>query len=255
MTEPCCERDHNSDGNCDRHPEAGSKQAARAALLDPPAIENTTQADPLDKLITAWPGVGGIEAQEARGQSQVVRQDTDDWVQVPAQLMHTQGCSWADFEALGFQLGPLPDEFDPDADKLFRPVKLPPGWSFDASGHSMWSRIIDEKGFQRVSIFYKAAFYDRRAEMYLNKIPTTAAQDDALNALYPDGDPDYWVTLYPQVRHGDDLITTFRPRFNKDRPNEEWTQRRRVQVSSEGTILSDELFDVTPEQAVEDAQR
>lgn len=219
-------------------------------------IHNTTQDDVIDKMMVAAPAGGaGILAQEARGQQEVAGQDTSDWVQIPARIMHTQGNSWADFEALGFELGPMPDQLDPQADKLFRKAKLPPGWSFDASDHSMWSRIVDEHGFQRVSIFYKAAFYDRRAEMHLNAVPTTKAQDDALDKLYPEGDPDYWVTLYPQVREGDDLTVTYRPRFESDRDDKDWTQRRRVRVAADGTMLSDESFDVTPEQAVEDAQR
>ncbi len=31
----------------------------------------------------------------------------------------------------------------------------------------MWSDLLDEKGRKRGAIFYKAAFYDRRADMHL----------------------------------------------------------------------------------------
>jgi hypothetical protein len=67
-----------------------------------------------------------------------------------------------EFEALGFKLG------DPDPqDSLFRPVTLPEGWRREASDHAMWSNIVDPNGRKRVAIFYKAAFYDRKAHMRL----------------------------------------------------------------------------------------
>ena len=44
---------------------------------------------------------------------------------------------------------------------------LPEGWKREASYHPMWSHIVDGAGKQRVSIFYKAASYDRKAHMSL----------------------------------------------------------------------------------------
>ena len=44
-------------------------------------------------------------------------------------------------------------------------VKLPAGWKKQATDHSMWSKLLDESGAVVASIFYKAAFYDRIAEM------------------------------------------------------------------------------------------
>ena len=68
----------------------------------------------------------------------------------------------AEFEALGFTFG------EPDAgDPMFRPATLPAGWQRKGSDHAMWSYIIDEHGRDRISIFYKAAFYDRDAFMSL----------------------------------------------------------------------------------------
>lgn len=100
------------------------------------------------------PGFGGyIEAQEARGQRELV-ESTD----LPTDA-HGRD---ADFEALGFTFG-APHSGDP----LFRPATLPEGWRREGSGHAMWSYIVDNKGRQRVSIFYKAAFYDRKAFMSL----------------------------------------------------------------------------------------
>ena len=48
-------------------------------------------------------------------------------------------------------------------DDLFYSVELPEGWEIEATGHSAWSDLIDNKGRKRASFFYKAAFYDRDA--------------------------------------------------------------------------------------------
>lgn len=48
-------------------------------------------------------------------------------------------------------------------DDLFYDVELPEGWKIKATNHSMWSKLLDEKGRERASIFYKGAFYDRDA--------------------------------------------------------------------------------------------
>ncbi|MCP3805398.1 hypothetical protein NLX83_39640 [Allokutzneria sp. A3M-2-11 16] len=59
---------------------------------------------------------------------------------------------------LGVSLGEIVD-----GDPLFRHVTLPDGWTRRATEHPMWSEIIDSNGHPRISVFYKAAFYDRRA--------------------------------------------------------------------------------------------
>lgn len=90
---------------------------------------------------------------EAAGQQQLVNSD-----RLP---VDTDGQDQA-FIDLGFTFG------EPDADDpLFRPATLPEGWTRRASDHDMWSYLVDETGTDRVSIFYKAAFYDRRAHMGL----------------------------------------------------------------------------------------
>lgn len=50
-------------------------------------------------------------------------------------------------------------------DDLFEHVALPEGWRLVPTGHSMWSDLIDERGTVRAKVFYKAAFYDRRAHI------------------------------------------------------------------------------------------
>lgn len=45
-------------------------------------------------------------------------------------------------------------------DEMFQYVELPTGWKKMPTDHSMWSKLVDEKGRERAAIFYKAAFYD-----------------------------------------------------------------------------------------------
>lgn len=94
-----------------------------------------------------------ITNMEAAGQRELVNSD-----RLPVDTYGTD----AAFEALGFTFG-QPDK----GDELFRPATLPPGWKRVGSDHAMWSKIVDEYNRERVSIFYKAAFYDRRAFMRL----------------------------------------------------------------------------------------
>ncbi|MCU0652793.1 MAG: hypothetical protein MUD10_00855 [Candidatus Pacebacteria bacterium] len=99
--------------------------------------------------------VGGSEAilnQESRGQTSFVGSDT-----LPSKIIGDL-TEKKILEDAGFQfLGPV------EGDKLFQYVKLPAGWKKEATDHSMWSNLVDEKGRIRATIFYKAAFYDRDA--------------------------------------------------------------------------------------------
>jgi hypothetical protein len=123
-------------------------------------IDNTTKRmqDPAEKMALLVEGMvtgsasSFIERQERDGQRQLVTSD-----RLPADCG-----DHAPWLALGFTFG------DPDpSDPLFMPATLPPGWTRQATDHSMGSVIVDELGRERVSIFYKAAFYDRSAHMSL----------------------------------------------------------------------------------------
>lgn len=65
------------------------------------------------------------------------------------------------WEQLGFTFT------DIEGDDILCNATLPKGWSIQATEHSMWNNIIDENGMIRGRMYYKAAFYDRHAHMYL----------------------------------------------------------------------------------------
>jgi hypothetical protein len=97
-------------------------------------------------------GPGFIEAQERAGQRDLVEAE-----QLPANM----GRERAVFEAMGIEfIGPTKD------DPLFMDVRLPQGWKKRATGHAMHNELLDDRSNVRASIFYKAAFYDRRADMH-----------------------------------------------------------------------------------------
>jgi hypothetical protein len=115
-----------------------------------------TSADPAEVKLLIGMDAGGIYEQERQGQAQVLASTT-----LPTD---TRGRD-AEFEALGFTFG-APVAGDP----LFREATLPEGWSRKGTDHSMHSVIVDERGIDRVNIFYKAAYYDRKADMRILNI-------------------------------------------------------------------------------------
>jgi hypothetical protein len=159
-------------------------------------IRNTAKMDTADMLGLLVGGMGGdpsapILAQEAQGQREVVNSTL-----IPTDMYSPR----EEFEALGFVLGEIEA-----GDPMWREATLPEGWSREGSEHAMWSYIIDERGFRRCSIFYKAAFYDRSAHIGIQHDPITRAQDDSYDAFnkwcpYSEG----WKT--DTHKDGDNLV-------------------------------------------------
>lgn len=114
--------------------------------MNPAALRALVEGN-LDNIIVASTP-GGIEDQEAQGQSDFVANDT-----LPIKCNH---CKRTELEGMGIVFGE-------SADNLFVNVQLPDGWRKERTDHSMWSDLLDDKGRKRASIFYKAAFYDRDA--------------------------------------------------------------------------------------------
>ncbi len=108
----------------------------------------TLDANDVENLLAAITP-GGIEAQEAQGQTRFVAADV-----LPKE------CPQEQLQALGFKFGKIQDE-------LFIETEFPEGWKKVATDHSMWSDLLDEQDRVRGHIFYKAAFYDRSSHMHL----------------------------------------------------------------------------------------
>lgn len=150
-------------------------------------IDNTTrrmQQDPAEGLLFLAEAMGpggtsaAIGATEKRGQQQLVNSD-----RLPSDLKGDR----AEWEALGFTFG----EPDPD-DPLFMPATLPEGWKREPADHDMWSYVTDQHGRHRAEVFYKAAFYDRRAFMRLASLRSyVQAHVEEGKPLLTDGE---WAT-------------------------------------------------------------
>lgn len=99
--------------------------------------------------------------QEARGQrefvqSEVMPVDCNNRTFGPMDERRKAGVAL--LSGLGFQLGDTVEN-----DPIFQYAKLPAGWTKCGTDHDMWSKLYDERSRERVSIFYKAAHYDRNA--------------------------------------------------------------------------------------------
>lgn len=139
---------------------------------------NTSKTDPLLLLADAMgPGGSGasIERMEAQGQRELVNSET-----IPARGSDA-------LAEIGVSLGEVAAD-----DPMFRKAVLPAGWRREASDHSMWSYVVDELGRRRISMFYKAAFYDRDAFCRMETVYSYL-----LTCLYEDREPvldDVWAT-------------------------------------------------------------
>ncbi len=99
-----------------------------------------------------------ILAQEAQGQKSFVGSDT-----LPTDMGRHSDYTKAVLEAAGVKFHGVVE-----GDDMFQYVEFPQGWKKVATDHSMWSKLVDDKGRERAGIFYKAAFYDRSAHMSLS---------------------------------------------------------------------------------------
>lgn len=106
----------------------------------------------LDAMITGDPG-GAIEREERRGQLGLAAAN-----RLPADMSPDDRKT---LEAWGVQFG----ERLPGVDRIFLACTLPPGWLIAPTDHAMWSRLLDDRGRLRATIFFKAAPYDYHAHM------------------------------------------------------------------------------------------
>jgi hypothetical protein len=129
--------------------------------LNPAALSAALRGDLVNALIASTPG--GIERQEAEGQRALCASS-----QLPKEI---QGATREQLAALGFKFGA-------DVDDLFVSCTLPTGWSIKPTDHSMWSQVLDEKGRERMAVFYKAAFYDRCAFARMTRRYSSSVYED-----------------------------------------------------------------------------
>jgi len=127
--------------------------------MKPSTLKALLEGDLYNAIISETPG--GIEAQEAQGQKDFVADET-----LPKEFLYS---TRQELESMGVTFGD-------DIDDLFVSVQLPEGWKKVPTAHSMWSRLLDERGRERASIFYKAAFYDRNAHISVTKRFTYSVQ-------------------------------------------------------------------------------
>lgn len=136
-------------------------------------IDNTAKTWSPEVAILSALATGGMDSyitgMESAGQGQLVASE-----QLPTDTYGTDD----EFVKLGFVFGE-PNPSDP----MFRPATLPEGWRKERSDHAMWSYVVDQHGRRRVGVFYKAAFYDRSANMRIRHLSAYArelAWDDAM---------------------------------------------------------------------------
>ena len=121
--------------------------------MKPVTLQALLRGDLKNAMIAEAPR--GIEAQEAAGQRAFVANDT-----LPIKCGY--GTTREQIERMGITFG------EP-VDALFVNVQLPDGWHKEATGHSMHSNLLDDRGHVRARMFYKAAFYDRRADINISR--------------------------------------------------------------------------------------
>lgn len=143
-------------------------------MVNPAALKALAEGDFANAMVASTPG--GIERQEATGQRNLV----SSFNRLPKDGLAKHGDALA---ALGFKvLG--------DHDDIFVNIEAPAGWALRPTEHSMHSDIVDAEGHCRGSVFYKAAFYDRRADFQLH--PRYKADADY-------GDKEYRATVTDAV--------------------------------------------------------
>jgi hypothetical protein len=101
---------------------------------------------------------GAIEAQEAQGQKELVASS-----QLPRKCNSPRNIDLKrQYKEMGIKVN------DSDGDPLFFDAVLPKGWELRSTDHDMWNGLFDDKGRERATIFYKAAFYDRDSFINFN---------------------------------------------------------------------------------------
>ena len=157
------------------------------------------RGDIKNAIIASTPG--GIEAQEAEGQQELVFNS-----KLPISTGRPDGMEKArDFyEKSGIRLG----KPGTGQDKIFIEAFLPEGWCKKATDHSMWSQLLDDKGRERATIFFKAAFYDYNSHLS----PSCRFTIGTENGMEYDGSEKYdQAPMYGVVKDAGNIIYQTEP--------------------------------------------
>jgi hypothetical protein len=179
--------------------ETTSREGVRD-LLDSAVLHSVIGLDPSAAVIS----------QEKQGQKQFIAS-----LQMPTRLSDRQlGNTTAIdvYEKLGFTFiaGSKGEALKhTKGDHLFIDVILPEGWKKQATDHDMWSMVYDQHGRKRLSVFYKAASYDRRAEVSVER-----RFSHGYDNVYPEGtdwrdhsyDQRKKLPIYGFIKDGENII-------------------------------------------------
>lgn len=138
--------------------------------VNPASLRALINGDYENAIIASTPG--GIEQQEAEGQKELIISEKIPWdIRGLIPNINQYDIKDKDIKKLINVLEPIGFKFKSSekVDDLFLECKLPDGWKKESTEHSMWSNLLDTKGRERASIFYKAAFYDRSSHMFMNR--------------------------------------------------------------------------------------
>lgn len=135
---------------------------------------------------------GAIERQESQGQKEVIESQ-----QLPKKSNpYSDVDASAQYESMGIKV-----VGESKGDNLFLDVVLPKGWKKQATDHSMWNHLVDDKGRKRAMFFYKAAFYDRDAFInFLSRYEIATDYSDDKTRMYFVKDTATSETLFSSER-------------------------------------------------------
>lgn len=126
-------------------------------------IKNTSMTPNPEWLFGGNPNA--IPNQEKEGQKQLISSS-----QLPKKGLDKEICNSLGIKIIG----------ESKDDNLFMDIQLPDGFKLRATSHDMWSELLNENGDIVAKIFYKAAFYDRKATIHFEKIKDNE-QEEILN--------------------------------------------------------------------------
>lgn len=154
--------------------------------FNPAALGALVKGDVENFMVASTPG--GIEAQEAQGQKDLIEKQ-----QLPKEGLMNRPDILEGMKKLGFTILETGDD-------LFIDCVFPEGWKLKATDHSMHNELLNEKGRKRAGIFYKAAFYDRSANInIINNIGYVVDHIGFINGNYDRDEKGYVSEKTPFV--------------------------------------------------------